>query len=258
MTRPRPLLRRAFLQGVGSIAVLTPVACGSDSSSQGAGGAAGQGGAAGAGGSGAGGQPGSGGQGGSPSVCVLTPQQTEGPYYLDDDLQRSEITEGKPGVPLTMIVRVVQLPDCVPLVAVPVDLWHADAFGLYSGYPGQGDNTDIDTSGLTFLRGTADTSADGTVTFQTVWPGWYPGRAIHIHFKVRLPNNMEVTSQLYFPDAFNAAVHELEPYSTHGPALTGNAQDGIFAATADNAALVSEVSGNAAGYTAELTVGIAG
>jgi len=218
---------------------------------QGGQGGTGQGGV-GQGGIGQGGTPGGG--GGVPNMCSLTPQQTEGPFYVDDDLVRQDVTEGRPGIGLRVVINVVTLPDCTPLADTPVDIWHCDAAGVYSGYPGQLGG--IDTTGETFLRGTQITDADGRVEFHTIYPGWYPGRSVHIHFKARLAGNMEVTSQLYFSDAQNDAVMVLSPYDAHTPYESTNAGDSIFAGTTNNSTLVAAVVEDGDGYLATLTIGV--
>jgi len=257
--------RRKLLTGLGSMIVLSPVACGSDADSAattsgGTGGASSTSstGTSGTGTSGAStGVGGSGGMGGRGAVdCALTPEQTEGPFYLDGDLLRDDITEGKPGIGLRVVIHVVGLPECTPLADRPVDIWHADHLGQYSGYPGQGHQGDVDLTGETFLRGTALTDETGRVELTTVYPGWYPGRAVHIHFKVHLPGNMEVTSQLYFPDEVNEATYQEPPYDALGPPGTTNAQDGIFAATPNNDRLLVALSKEGLGYLAELVVGV--
>ncbi len=123
--------------------------------------------------------------------CVLTPELTEGPFYLDLDQVRSDITEGRPGVPLALRVTVVDADSCEPIKDAAVDVWHCDAEGVYSGV--QGDDG-------TFLRGIQMTDASGVATFQTVYPGWYTGRAVHIHLKVHLGGTETFTGQLFFED----------------------------------------------------------
>jgi protocatechuate 3,4-dioxygenase beta subunit len=113
-------------------------------------------------------------------VCVLTPEATEGPFYFDPKLVRSDITEGKQGAPLLLTLQVVQAKDGAPLQNARIDVWHADGLGLYSGYARQETGS---TKGETFLRGTRFTGPDGELRFNTIYPGWYPGRAPHIHFK---------------------------------------------------------------------------
>jgi protocatechuate 3,4-dioxygenase beta subunit len=229
--------RRKLLKGVGSFIALVPVACSASNNGASSGSA-------------------TNGAGGSGGMCALTPQQTEGPFYLSEELLREAIAEGKAGVPLVVRIQLVQLPDCTPLTDAPVDIWHADHQGWYSGFLEQGNLKDVDTRGETFLRGTRSSDADGVVSFRTVYPGWYPGRAIHIHFKVRLAGDMEVTSQLYLPDTVNEAVHAQLPYSDHGPVPASNGQDGLFDKTADHDSLIAEVTADGAGYRAELVVGV--
>ena len=149
-------------------------------------------------------------------ICVLAPEAAEGPYYFDPHLERVDITEGRPGVPITVRLQIVDQ-ACAPLPGARVDLWHCDALGLYSGYPGQGDDGRIDTSGQAFMRGTQFAGPDGIATFETIYPGWYRGRTTHIHFKVWLDTASVLTGQLYFPDALNQFIYDnIAPYSERG------------------------------------------
>jgi len=141
------------------------------------------------------------------NVCMLTPQSIEGPYYLDPRLVRAQIAEDRPGVPLRVDLRVIDGATCKPSERARVDLWHADAQGIYSGYDGQGDTQKLSTVGQKFLRGTQFTDGEGTVSFETVYPGWYTGRATHIHFKVLLDDRDVLTGQMYFPDAVNEFIY---------------------------------------------------
>jgi len=136
-------------------------------------------------------------------VCFLTPQSIERPFYLDPRLVRAQIAEGRTGVPLRVDLRVIDGATCKPSERARVDIWHADAQGIYSGYQGQGDKQDISTVGQKFLRGTQITNSEGAVRFETIYPGWYTGRATHIHFKVLLDDRNVLTGQMYFPDAVN-------------------------------------------------------
>lgn len=137
------------------------------------------------------------------TMCVLMPQSIEGPFYIDPALIRADIAERRPGVKLRLMLSVVEAATCQPIPGARVDVWHADAQGLYSGFRGQGDGRDIDTTGQDFLRGTQLADESGGVTFQTIWPGWYAGRATHIHFKVFLDARNVAMGQIYFPDALN-------------------------------------------------------
>jgi protocatechuate 3,4-dioxygenase beta subunit len=145
-------------------------------------------------------------------VCTIMPQATEGPFYFDPGLERHDITEGKRGVDLTVRLQAVDA-SCRPLPGARIDIWHCDAQGHYSGYPGQGDGGDIDTTGEKFLRGIQKTDAKGVASFRTIYPGWYRGRTTHIHFKV-FPNESSVmTGQLYFPDTLSERLYaSAEPY----------------------------------------------
>lgn len=171
-------------------------------------------------------------------TCVtLTPEMTEGPYYIDDKLLRDDITEGRPGVPLELTISVIDATSCEPLADVAVDIWHCDALGDYSGISGQMGNDD--TSGQTFLRGVQLTGQDGAAKIQTIYPGWYVGRATHIHMKVHTGGTAEDgtyiggttahTGQLFFDDETTDQVAQLDPYVQRiDIARTMNVEDGIL------------------------------
>ncbi len=182
--------------------------------------------------------------------CVITPQLTAGPFYFDTDLVRRDITESKPGTPLLVEIRLVQAVSCQPIHGAVVDIWHADAIGQYSGYGGQGDDG-TDTTGQTFLRGIQVTDTDGLAEFETIYPGAYAGRTVHIHFKAYTSEQRFITSQLYFPDDTTDAVYLAEPYSTRGPRRTTNANDRLF-----DDDLLGHVTPNTDGYMVSLTVGV--
>src|SRR2546427_3460333 len=153
--------------------------------------------------------------------CVLTPEQTEGPYYIANEAVRRNITEGRPGVPLLLRAFVVSASTCRPIKSAAVDIWHADAGGVYSGF-GSG------AASRTFMRGIQRTNARGLALFRTVYPGWYQGRTVHIHVKVHLGGNVVHTGQLYFPDTVTDAVSRNPPYSSRGNRDVRNAADSIF------------------------------
>lgn len=168
--------------------------------------------------------------------CVVRPEQTDGPYFVDARLNRSDIRSDpsgdhlKAGVPLALTLLVSRLSDasCQPLEGAHVDIWQCDARGIYSGAR----DRNFDTIGQTFLRGFQVTDAGGEARFVTVYPGWYPGRAVHIHFKIRTDpassRGYEFTSQLYFDDALTDRLHTTEPYAEGGQRRTRNRDDGIF------------------------------
>ena len=140
--------------------------------------------------------------------CAAAPETTEGPYYFDADSVRSDIREDREGTALRLALRVQQGESCTPVKDAVVSIWHCDALGVYSGF-GEG-------SGERFLRGEQVTDADGVVEFVTVYPGWYRGRAVHVHLKVFLGNSTAVTSQLFFDESFTDEVFSAEPYSSTG------------------------------------------
>lgn len=186
-------------------------------------------------------------------VCRLTPETTEGPFYFDPRLLRSDIREDKPGHPLAMRLQVVDS-ACRPIEGARVDVWHCDAQGNYSGYPGQAEG---DLSGQTFLRGSQVTNQAGRVAFRTIWPGWYRGRTTHVHFKVLLDQRTLVTGQMFFPDRFSRAVFQQLPAyarrSTRGQIFNG--RDGIARRAGEGAfAQVTQVQG---GFEAALVIGVA-
>jgi protocatechuate 3,4-dioxygenase beta subunit len=141
-------------------------------------------------------------------VCFITPQSIEGPFYFNPALVRAAIAEDRIGVPLRVKLRVIEGGTCMPIAKARVDLWHSDCVGLYSGYRGQGDKTDISTVGKTFLRGTQFTDEGGWVNFETIYPGWYAGRTTHMHFKVFLEERNVLMGQMYFPDAINEYLYQ--------------------------------------------------
>lgn len=252
-TKAKPLpganepTRRAFFAGAAGGAVALLSGCASSSSQAPAsGGATSSGGATGSGGASAGG-------GGTGSVsCTVYPAQTAGPFYLDLDLLRGDVTEAKPGTPLTLRITVQRAADCALLKDVPVDIWHCDAGGIYSGYPGQLGG--LDTTGQKFLRGTQVTDANGRVEFTTIYPGWYPGRTTHIHFKVHPSKTTEAVSQLYFPEDTSSEVYKSGAYAAHGQKDTSNNGDGVVAGKLPPLLVLEKT---ASGWSAALTVSVA-
>jgi protocatechuate 3,4-dioxygenase beta subunit len=168
-------------------------------------------------------------------ACTVSPQIEEGPFFVDERLNRSDLTGGtrRAGVvtaiplQLTLSVVAVRGSACEPLAGAQVDLWHADANGLYS------DEAVLHTRGERFLRGYQTSDAGGTVSFTTVYPGWYPGRAPHVHVKVRSYSpqgnvTQAFTSQLYFDAAVSNAVFAHGVYAARGTLETPNARDQLF------------------------------
>ena len=154
----------------------------------------------------------------TPDVCLLQPEVTEGPYYIDPGLVRQDIAEGRPGLPVVLRFQVV-MADCKPVEGARVDVWHCDAAGDYSGVQGDAG---------TFLRGTQPTDADGVAEFRSIFPGWYPGRVTHVHYKVFLDERTVLTGQMFFDDRLANAIHADHPaYEGRGAQDTALAADGI-------------------------------
>jgi protocatechuate 3,4-dioxygenase beta subunit len=191
------------------------------------------------------------------NVCRMTPRMVEGPFYFDPALVREDITEGRPGVPLKLVLQVLEGATCKPIGGARVDVWHCDATGQYSGYPGQGDDQSISTKDESFLRGTQMTSAAGEVAFTTIYPGWYRGRTTHIHFKVLLDEKAMLTGQMYFPDALSEYIFtRVAPYSERTAKRdTLNSTDWIARADGDHISFVS-VREESDSYVATLIIGV--
>ncbi|WAZ21488.1 intradiol ring-cleavage dioxygenase [Streptomyces cinnabarinus] len=202
------------------------------------------------------------------AVCTLTKEMTEGPYYLDGQLVRSDIAEDKTGIPLKLALTVVDDDTCVPISNALVELWHADALGEYSGFVGNNGHDEPDNG--TFLRGGALTDSSGVANVTSVYPGWYRGRCIHIHVKVH--TNVTLTSdgsftggqelhtgQLFFAESITTRVAALPPYSTNTVPRTTLAQDSIYdegGAASGLLTLTALGSSPSAGYAGRLTLGV--
>lgn len=194
--------------------------------------------------------------------CVVRPEQTEGPYFVDERLNRSDIRsdpttgQAKPGTPLALTLQIFRLGsgDCQPLAGAQVDIWHCDALGIYSDVRDAGFNT----IGQKFLRGYQITDARGEAKFVTIYPGWYAGRTVHIHVKVRTAHaaerHSEFTSQMYFDDGLTDRVYADQPYASKGRRNARNQDDRIFRRGGDQ--LMLAPTATADGYAATFAVGL--
>jgi protocatechuate 3,4-dioxygenase beta subunit len=178
-------------------------------------------------------------------ACVLAPEQTEGPYYVDDAAVRRNVVDGKSGAPLTLRLTVVNVASCTPIKGAAVEIWHCDAAGAYSGVQG---NTEM------FLRGVQRTDAKGVALFKTIYPGWYPGRTVHIHTMVHLGGNVVHTGQLYFPDAVTDTVYRRSPYNRRPNRSPRNGGDSIYRNGGKRSTLKIARSGSA--YAGSITMGV--
>jgi protocatechuate 3,4-dioxygenase beta subunit len=179
--------------------------------------------------------------------CVLTPEQTEGPYYIANEKLRRTITDGRPGTPLTLRLTVVDAKTCRPIKGAAVDIWHCDASGVYSGF-GAG------RASRTFMRGVQRTNASGVATFKTVYPGWYQGRTVHIHVKVHVRGSVVHTGQLYFSDRVTDAAYRKAPYSARPNRDVRNSDDMIFRSGGKRSML--NLRRSAVGYVGSIRMGI--
>jgi len=234
-------------------------------------------------------------------TCSLTAEQEEGPYYIDDRIVRREITEGKPGIPLELRIAVVDAKSCAPVPHAAIDIWHCDALGIYSGFAatnlgrphgGAGDRPPPPGSGAVgepgpppmppprphhqadasrYLRGVQLTDAKGRAEFATLYPGWYPGRAIHIHLKVHIGSAVDSardrgghvchTGQLFFPEEITADIAKLEPYATRQHVRrTLQSEDGVFERQRGSASMLDLTRlsrrTNADGFLATVTLAV--
>lgn len=195
--------------------------------------------------------------------CVVRPELTLGPYFVDEQLNRSDIRSEPPdgsvreGIPLTLAIGVfdVSQNSCDPIAGAQVDIWHCDAAGIYSGVSDRSFNT----VGQKFLRGYQLTDETGKAQFLTIYPGWYSGRTVHIHFMIRSTgadgNAYEFVSQFFFDETMTDQAHSVQPYATRGYRNTLNSDDNIYNNGGDQ--LLLDITGdNANGYAAAINIGL--
>ena len=206
------------------------------------------------------------------ATCLLTPEATEGPYWIDDKLTRYDVREGKPGLPLVLEFTIVNARTCKPIRGADVEIWHADAAGEYSGFdggssgggrggpvgPGGGSGAQTKTR---YLRGHQRSDALGKASFLTVFPGWYRGRTPHVHMKVHVGSADRVvhTGQVFFNEAIQSSVYRSGVYRSRGQADTSHAQDLIYAQAGGSRAVVrlARRPNGARGYLGRIVIGVA-
>jgi protocatechuate 3,4-dioxygenase beta subunit len=182
------------------------------------------------------------------AACAVTPTETVGPYPSLVDLFRSDIREGKSGTLLTLTIRVVNAASaCAAVSGANVEIWHVDAAGNYSQYGTQ--------TAQTYLRGIQTTNSNGEVTFTTIYPGWYQGRATHIHVEVTMGGRSVKVTQIAFPETVNNAVHASGVYASRGTNPISNQSDGIFSDSLSSE-IVTPTGSATGGYAATFQVGI--
>jgi protocatechuate 3,4-dioxygenase beta subunit len=194
------------------------------------------------------------------AACVLTPELTVGPYFVDERLNRSDLTTNTKdtnvtnGAPLALSIYIMEYGSsaCTPLAGAQVDVWHADAAGVYS------DESVENTVGQTYLRGYQLTDSHGLAAFKTIFPGWYSGRIVHVHVMIRTYSSsggktFEFTTQLFFDPALILTVMAKAPYNTRGNPDTTNATDNIYKS---ETLLSLKSASSGSGYTTSITLGV--
>ena len=183
------------------------------------------------------------------STCLLTPEATEGPYWVDYATSRRNVTEGKPGTPLVIRFTVLNARTCKIIKNADVEIWHCDALGDYSAVNG---------ASTRFLRGHQRSSAKGIAEFLTVFPGWYRGRTPHIHMKVSVGGNEVHTGQIFFNEAITRAVYKQTPYASRGVYDTPHVQDMIYQQAGGSRAelKLKRRTGGLKGYIGTIAIGV--
>ncbi|MBV9323725.1 MAG: intradiol ring-cleavage dioxygenase [Chloroflexi bacterium] len=196
------------------------------------------------------------------AACALTAEQEEGPFYVDLDLVRSDVREDQVGIPLNLTMTVLDMNTCQPLPNAAVDIWSANALGVYSA------EAQLGSSGATFLRGLQITGADGTIQFTTLYPGWYTGRVNHIHMKVHVGgaatsasfdetgSHVAHTGQMFFPQDVNDAIAKISPYTSNRNAYVSNSQDGVYTSQSGSLSQLALTGNPSDGFSGSITLSV--
>jgi len=183
------------------------------------------------------------------TTCLLTPEVTEGPYWVEEALTRRNVTEGKPGTPLVIRFTVLNARTCRPIENAAVEIWHCDALGNYSAVNG---------ASTRYLRGHQKANATGKAEFLTIFPGWYRGRTPHIHMKVSVGGNAVHTGQVFFNEKITTTVYKQAPYATRGQYDTPHASDNIYSQAGGSTAelKLARRTGGLKGYLGTIAIGV--
>jgi protocatechuate 3,4-dioxygenase beta subunit len=202
------------------------------------------------------------------ATCVLTPEVTEGPYWIDNKLTRHDIREGKSGLPLVLEFTIVNARTCKPIKNADVEIWHADAGGNYSGFDGGssgggpgGPGGGTPQTKTRYLRGHQRSNAVGEAGFLTIFPGWYRGRTPHVHMKVHIgaADRVVHTGQVFFNETIQSSVYRTGVYASRGQADTSHARDMIYAQAGGSRAVarLGPRPGGVRGYLGKIVIGVA-
>ncbi len=198
--------------------------------------------------------------------CTVTPTETEGPYpypsgEINDPLNRTDITGGQTGIPISYTFLVVNTNNsCAVVSGARVDIWHCNKDGYYSGYSNQAGILGTESYvGETWLRGYEVTNSYGIVTFSSIYPGWYSPRATHVHLEIYIDSVLKKTTQLAFPESISNVVQVSTLYAAHGTNPTTNSTDSVFGDSATDLAneMLSLTGSLTAGYAGTYTIGLA-
>ena len=183
------------------------------------------------------------------TTCLLTPEATEGPYWVETSLTRRDVRAGKAGLPLVLRFTILNAKTCGVIKNADVEIWHCDALGNYSAVNG---------ASTRFLRGHQKSNANGKAEFLTIFPGWYRGRTPHIHMKVYVGGEEVHTGQIFFSEAITAAVYKQTPYSSHGTYDTPHSRDNIYEQAGGSNAQVklTKRTGGLKGYVGTIAIGV--
>ncbi len=183
------------------------------------------------------------------TTCLLTPEVTEGPYWVEEALTRRNVTEGKPGTPLVIRFTVLNAKTCRPIKNADVEIWHCDALGNYSAVNG---------ASTRYLRGHQKANATGKAEFLTIFPGWYRGRTPHIHMKVSVGGNAVHTGQVFFNEKITATVYKQAPYASRGQYDTPHSSDSIYSQAGGSTAelKLARRTGGLKGYLGTIAIGV--
>ena len=183
------------------------------------------------------------------TTCLLTPEVTEGPYWVENSLTRRDIRAGKAGLPLVLRFTILNAKTCSVIKNADVEIWHCDALGNYSAVNG---------ATTRFLRGHQKSNASGKAEFLTIFPGWYRGRTPHIHMKVYVGGEEVHTGQIFFNEAITKAVYTQAPYAGRGTYDTPHSSDNIYEQAGGSNAQVklAKRSGGLKGYVGTIAIGV--